>query len=111
MSYSQEIYDAVRSRISNTDLGGIVERVARESFDLSWQKTALQEQISTIGYEYTRPSAVFRPRVSLDGDKYCVLYGEDLMSGCAGFGQTMAEAMTDFDVNWFNLRLGKGLQQ
>ena len=27
-------------------------------------------------------------------------YGKDLQAGVAGFGDTPAEAMTDFDVNW-----------
>ncbi len=46
------------------------------------------------------PSTLFRPMLSLDGNMYCALYGEDLMSGCAGFGKTAEAAMSDFDKNW-----------
>lgn len=99
MSYSQEIYDAARSRISNIDGHGI-ERAAHEALDISHAKAMLQEQIATVGYEMVRPSVLYRPTISLDGNCYCALYGEDLMAGCAGFGETMAEAMADFDKNW-----------
>ena len=99
MSYSQEIYDAARSRINPID-GSALERVAWEQFDISYAKAALQEQIASVGYEMMRASVLYRPTISLDGNCYCALYGEDLMSGCAGFGETMAAAMADFDKNW-----------
>jgi len=99
MSYSQEIYDAARSRISNID-GSAIERVAFEQFDISHAKAILQEQIGIVGNEMIRPSVLYRPTILLDGNCYCALYGEDLMSGCAGFGETMAAAMADFDHNW-----------
>lgn len=99
MTYSQEIYDAARSRINPID-GSALERIAHESFDIGHAKAMLQEQIASVGYEMMRPSVLFRPTINLDGNCYCALYGEDLMSGCAGFGETMAEAMTDFDRNW-----------
>jgi hypothetical protein len=50
--------------------------------------------------EYQRPSALFRPRLSVDGDQWCVLYGENLQEGCAGFGSSPDAAMRDFDLNW-----------
>ena len=57
-------------------------------------------QVGEAAWAQTAPSVLYRPTVSLDGNCYCVLYGEDLMSGCAGFGETMALAMADFDKNW-----------
>lgn len=100
MDTYQAVYDAVRSRISGGDLGSAFERVAYEALDFGHAKAIAQEQIASVGYEMMRPSVLYRPTVSLDGNCYCVLYGEDLMSGCAGFGHTMAEAMADFDKNW-----------
>lgn len=47
-----------------------------------------------------RPSVLYRPSIYPDGSKWCALYGDDLQSGVAGFGDTPAEAMTDFDRNW-----------
>lgn len=51
-------------------------------------------------WQRQRPSVLWRPALSLDGNMYCALYGDDLMSGCAGFGSTAEEAMADFDKNW-----------
>lgn len=34
-----------------------------------------------------------------DGDQWCFLYGEDLQSGVAGFGETIADAAMDFYNN------------
>lgn len=51
-------------------------------------------------YSHETPSAVYRPALSIDGNKWCALYGEDLMNGVAGFGDSPAEAMADFDHNW-----------
>ncbi|MDB5997198.1 MAG: hypothetical protein JWP42_4334 [Pseudomonas sp.] len=39
-----------------------------------------------INLAYTQPAAVFRPALSIDGNQYCVLFGADLQSGVAGFG-------------------------
>lgn len=38
-----------------------------------------------------------RPRISKDGDQWCVLYGENLQEGVAGFGNTPMEAIQDFN--------------
>lgn len=46
------------------------------------------------------PHSLYRPRVYIDGDKWCALYGENLQDGVAGFGESLAEAMEDFDKNW-----------
>lgn len=97
----QPIYDAVRSRIHNCDVASIVESAARQAFDTGNLVPLAQEAITILTRQYERPSAVYRPTISLDGNMYCALYGEDLMAGCAGFGATMDEAMTDFDTNWW----------
>ena len=41
-----------------------------------------------------------RPKISIDGNQWCVLYGDNLQDGVAGFGNSPAEAMNDFDKNW-----------
>lgn len=50
--------------------------------------------------EATRPSAIYRPAISKDGDKWCALYGDNLQDGVCGFGDTPELAMADFDKNW-----------
>lgn len=96
----QAVYDAVRSRISNGNVGQVVRDIAWQAFDISHAREIVQQEICCAAVEAMRPSVLFRPEVSLDGNAHCVLYGEDLMAGCAGFGSTMAEAMADFDKNW-----------
>jgi hypothetical protein len=49
---------------------------------------------------YERPSVVFRPKLSIDGNQWCALYGENIQVGVAGFGASPADAMWDFDKNW-----------
>lgn len=46
------------------------------------------------------PSVLYRPRLMADGDKWCALYGDDLATGVAGFGDTPAGAMYAFDQAW-----------
>lgn len=41
--------------------------------------------------------AMLKPKVSIDGNQYCVLYGEDLRSGICGFGDTLMLAIYDFN--------------
>ena len=96
----QAIYDAVRSKISNGDVGRVVHDVLWQHFDISHQKALLQEQIFIVGGEMVRPSVIYRPSIGIDGNRWCALYGDDLMNGVAGFGDTPAEAMADFDKNW-----------
>lgn len=35
-----------------------------------------------------------------DGNKFCYLYGDDLQTGVAGFGDTPMEAVTSFNNNF-----------
>ncbi|MEE3504879.1 hypothetical protein QN399_01135 [Pseudomonas sp. 10C3] len=62
------------------------------------------EQVTQAAYDinaaYTRPSAVYHPALSVDGNQYCALFGADLQSGVAGFGDTPEAAMADFDKAW-----------
>jgi hypothetical protein len=44
--------------------------------------------------------ALLNPKVFIDGDQWCVLYGENLQDGVAGFGETPAKAVYAFDAAW-----------
>lgn len=46
--------------------------------------------------------AMLRPRIFKDGDKWCVLYGDNIQDGVAGFGDTPHEAVIDWENNWYN---------
>lgn len=58
------------------------------------------EEARVSAAEYARPSVVYKPRIYIDGDKYCALYGENIQDGVSGFGDSPANAMFDFDRNW-----------
>lgn len=47
-----------------------------------------------------KPSRQLKPRVYIDGNKWCALFGDNLQDGVAGFGDSPAEAMADFDASW-----------
>lgn len=61
----------------------------------------IQQEICNVSNELTRPSAVYRPTISADGNMWCALLGEDLQSGVAGFGETPDKAMAAFDMEFW----------
>lgn len=99
----QAIYDAVRSRIGHADVGQAVEGALRESFGNADHiiRCAAQE-FGVAASEMQRPAAVFRPALTIDGDQWCALYGDNLQDGVAGFGDTPDAAMRAFDLAWLN---------
>jgi hypothetical protein len=56
---------------------------------------------SSINECMTEPSVLYRPTLSVDGNRWCALYGADLQAGVAGFGDSPFAAMNDFNRNWF----------
>ena len=94
----QPIFDAVRSRIGHVDVGQAVESALREAFGHVDHiiRCAAQETVN----ELQRPAAIFRPALSIDGNQWCALYGDNLQDGVCGFGDTPAAAMSAFDHAW-----------
>lgn len=48
-----------------------------------------------------RPSVMLNLVPILDGNAWCVLYGENLQVGICGFGDSPDEAMLNFDKEWY----------
>ena len=44
---------------------------------------------------------MLKPKISIDGNQYCVLLGVNLQDGIAGFGDTLYRTVLDFN-NQFN---------
>jgi hypothetical protein len=61
---------------------------------------AAESNIYTYSCDLLSASFRYKPRLFIDGDKWCALYGENLQDGVAGFGDSPAEAYNDFDINW-----------
>ena len=109
MDAYQPIYDAVRSRLSNGDIGQAVEAVMREAnFSHYVERAAvtITEEAVRVADAHTAPSAVYRPELSIDGNQWCALYGANLQDGIAGFGDTPAAAMREFDKAWATSKAG-----
>ena len=91
----QPIYDAVRSRISNGDVGSAVESAIREA-NLSHYAYMAQVAAEQAACEAIRPCVLFRPQIIQDGDSWLAILG-DLPTGVVGCGDTPVAAMADFD--------------
>ena len=59
------------------------------------------EVIQQAVFDWGNPSTLFKPKLSIDGDQWCALYGDDLQSGVAGFGDSPALAIADFNRSWY----------
>lgn len=90
-------YDAVRSRITNGDIG----QALREALDFSHTEAIIRQEILNAAYEQQRPFVLLHPQISLDGDQWCALYGSDMMCGVVGFGASPDEASRNFDKSWY----------
>lgn len=98
MDSYQAIYDAVRSRIQGCDVGAAIRSAC--SIDASHAIALIQQDFCIAAGEMQRPSVLYRPDLFPDGSKWCALYGKDLQHGIAGFGDSPAGAMIDFDRQW-----------
>lgn len=96
----QPIYDAVRSSLRNTDVGASVYEAIRLGCDASHAIVMIRQDFCIAASEMQKPSVLYRPSLSIDGDQWCALYGENLQDGVAGFGKSAYAAMLDFDKNW-----------
>jgi len=68
------------------------------------------ESVAEAAAENMRPSVLFKPTLSIDGNQWCALYGDNLQDGVAGFGDSPDDAMRDFDYNWLQKLSVKGKQ-
>lgn len=97
----QAIYDATRSRISGGNISDAVEAAMRNA-NIGECAYMIQQSAQQAISFYESPSAIYRPALSIDGNKWCALYGDNLQDGVAGFGDSPALAMSDFDKQWYS---------
>lgn len=77
---------------------------AFKQFDISYVTQQIQNAVSNIEIQLTRPCILLKPKIYIDGNKWCVLYGDNLQDGLAGFGNSPELAMLDFDKNFYMRR-------
>jgi hypothetical protein len=66
-------------------------------------KPIAKEDVVSIDYnsaEVPQNVRVLKPMVYMDGPAYCVLLGPDPATGVFGCGDTLKEALEDWDVNY-----------
>lgn len=97
----QAVYDAVRSRMSNCDVGRAIESIARDAFDISFAMQSITHEFTAAAQMMQSPSVLHKPELSRDGDHWCALLGDNLQVGLAGFGKTAAEAFAAFDEAFY----------
>jgi hypothetical protein len=51
--------------------------------------------------------SMLNPSFGVDGNQFYFLFGENLQSGIAGFGDTAGEAAYDFWKSFYNYKAGK----
>jgi len=44
--------------------------------------------------------SLLRPRLFIDGDQWCCLYGSNVQDGVCGFGESPIDAVYDFNKAW-----------
>lgn len=95
----QAVYDAVRSRFFGCDAGQAIRDACH--LDGSWAIESIRNEFLVAASAMQDPSVLYRPAISIDGNKWCALYGDNLQNGVAGFGDSPAEAMAAFNIAWF----------
>jgi hypothetical protein len=63
------------------------------------------EYAQDVELERRHPFYLLKPHVYFDANQWCALYGVNLHSGVAEFGETPSAAAAAFDLEWLN---GKG---
>lgn len=64
------------------------------------EQKLLQKYYQDLKDARLKPSSIYEPRLFLDGNEWCALYGNNIQEGVVGFGETPALAFDDFDRNW-----------
>ena len=98
----QAVFDATRSRISNGDIGSAVERAVGQagiSYAVETILNVYTGEIYSVADQLKRPSVIFKPVITRDGNSWCCLLG-DLPTGVVGFGKSPEDACLDFDKAW-----------
>lgn len=94
----QAVFDATRTSLRNTDVGEAIRSACQ--LDASYAIESLKHQFESLVDDMRCPSVIYRPRLFIDGNQWCALYGDDLQNGVAGFGDTPGLAMAAFDRAW-----------
>ena len=99
MDIYQPTYDAIRSKVSGGDIGSAIESAIRD-VGLGHYAERVMCGYQEAAAETMRPCVLFKPKVYIEGDVWCAMYGDNLQDSVLGFGKSPSDAMHDFDRNW-----------
>lgn len=81
--------------LNNTNSGELASRLHHDA-DIQHQ-SIMGVLIENEEYNLFR---ILKPKLYPDGNQWCVLYGENITIGVAGFGDTPYLAILDFNKSW-----------
>lgn len=73
---------------------------AKAACEVAWAMNEFINQVVQVTQLQMSPHVLLKPRLCIDGNQWCALYGENLQDGLAGFGDTPERAMLDFNQNY-----------
>jgi len=76
MDSYQAVYDATKSMIGYFDGNRLIDEIASR-FDFSHHADMITQDLLTVSYEQQRPAILFRPKLTIDGNQWCALYGDN----------------------------------
>ncbi len=74
-----------------------IELLEAESYRRQHNETLIQQERIQVAYDMAIVASL-KPRIYIDGNKWCVLYGEDIQAGVCGFGDSPRNAIRDFNA-------------
>lgn len=66
------------------------------------QAQQVVNEISGLVWTFQQPHVRMRPKCFKDGDKWCALLGDDIMTGIVAFGDTPEKALMNWDLVFLN---------
>lgn len=94
----QAVYDAVRSKLHGFNPNEAIRDAV--NVDAGWAIEHVKAEFCAAAVAMQEACAIYRPSLSIDGNQWCALYGNNIQDGVAGFGDSPALAMQDFNRNW-----------
>lgn len=67
---------------------------------ISHQAFMVGQAFKDAAYCMSEPSVLFKPKLYIDGNQWCALYGDNIQDGVAGFGDSPEKALIDFNKNF-----------
>lgn len=64
-----------------------------------YEAASIRSQIAQDAQDFNIFS-LLKPSIKIDGNKWYVLYGENLQDGVAGFGDSPYQAVLDWNKQW-----------